>query len=233
VTITPKTLQNKLIELESFIIQAGNEKNSLMQKYTKLVNIQSKLTESFDSPSAHIETVKKLNERLYDISEENKQLRERLDEINGHGNHNDDMLLKTDKENIFTNNYIKENPNSYKTLMDNNADTSYNNILELNFKTLEQRVMELERGLKRGKTKDASFDEQNNFIPNEHEGREGLPYKYRNKSAQHVVPSSNKKPKVIKKVVNIFNFRKIYQQLINLKQKRSKENLAQPLYKEK
>jgi hypothetical protein len=144
-TVTVKVLQNKLIELENFIIQMGNEKATMNQKYTKLLNIQSKLSESFDSPSTHIETVKKLNEKLYDLTEENKHLKDRMSEFT----RTDDVLLKTDKDNIFANNYIKEGKRDYKTIADggNPDDISYGNILEHNFKTLEQRVMELERGM--------------------------------------------------------------------------------------
>jgi hypothetical protein len=192
-TLTPKLLQNKLIELENYIIQIGNEKAILNQKYAKLLNIQSKLSESFDSPSNHLETVKKLNEKLYDMNEENKYLKDKLNEFT----RIDEALLKIDKDNVFTNNYIKDGSN-YKTIMDN-ADTSYNNILEHNFKTLEQRVNELEKGLCLKRSNDFIILDKtrDSFIENSlHDlsGNQGIPLqRQRNKSAQSVIIKTKKK----------------------------------------
>src|SRR5690606_24306744 len=97
--------------------------------------------------TVHIETVKKLNEKLYDLSEENRSLKDKIDDLLRSRELKDEILLKTDKENVFTNNYTKVERNC-KTLMDN-VDTSYNNYLAENYKTLEQRVNELEKGLRK------------------------------------------------------------------------------------
>jgi hypothetical protein len=191
----PKLLQNYLIELENFIVKLLNEKSALNQKYSKILDIQSKLTqsESLDTSTVHLDNVKKLNEKIFDLSEENKQLKHQLEDSRCEGKSiksYDSDLKKTDKENIFRNNYIKDqtrkrnfpiqselidtsniihNENYYRgenefidnkdesLLSPNNPEKNYLQSIDQSFtyKTLEQRVQELEKELKlREKTRD-------------------------------------------------------------------------------
>jgi hypothetical protein len=70
-------LQEELIELENYIITLRNEKVNSEGKYSKLIEIQSKITDidAIDNTKTHIETVKKLNEKIFDLGEQNKLLR--------------------------------------------------------------------------------------------------------------------------------------------------------------
>ena len=65
-------LQEELIELESYIISLRNEKMNSDGKYSKLIEIQSKMTESIDNSTVHLNTVKRLNEKIFDLTEQNK-----------------------------------------------------------------------------------------------------------------------------------------------------------------
>ena len=69
-------LQEELIELENYMISLRNEKVNSEGKYTKLVEIQSKMTESdnLDNSRVHVDTVKKLNGKIFDLTEQNKYL---------------------------------------------------------------------------------------------------------------------------------------------------------------
>lgn len=136
--------------------------------------------------------MKKLNEQIFDLSEENKNLKHQLEESRCEAKSiksYDSDLKKTDKENIFRNNYIKDqtrkrnypikslidtsniiqNENFYKgehefidqrdesLLSPNNPEKNYLQSIDQSFsyKTLEQRVQELENELKlREKTRD-------------------------------------------------------------------------------
>jgi uncharacterized coiled-coil DUF342 family protein len=70
-------LQEELIELENYIITLRNEKVNSEGKYSKLIEIQSKITDidAIDNTKTHVETVKKLNEKIFDLGEQNKLLR--------------------------------------------------------------------------------------------------------------------------------------------------------------
>lgn len=189
--IDHKTIQNRLIDLENFIIKLINDKTAVQQKYSKVLDIQSKLTQSdsLDNSQYHLENVKKLNEKIYDLTDENNCLREQLNiivkkekkknksdkHLEKHKSHNskdistnnkDDSINmnmnfnKTDKENIFANNYIKEekhllNKNSKQNLKTINCIKEEDDLIKEkssalldNYKTLEQRVIELEKELK-------------------------------------------------------------------------------------
>jgi hypothetical protein len=166
----PKILQNKLLELENFIIKLLNERTNLNQKYSKIVDIHNKLThnsEMLDTSEIHLDNLRKLNEKIYDLEEENKFLKNELNnngkENNSHSNNNGSnnsqiKFDKTDKENIFQNNYIKEHLNKGQNQQNTgsviNTENSKNhrnntpNFLADNYKTLEHRVLELEKELK-------------------------------------------------------------------------------------
>jgi hypothetical protein len=92
--------------------------------------------------------IKNLNEKLFDLSEENKILKTQIIEMKSKDSQKEESMIKLDKDNIFTNNYIKEENKRFKTILD--CDTSF--IIE-NYKTLEQRVQELEKGFKKDKPK--------------------------------------------------------------------------------
>lgn len=155
--LNPKTLQNRLIELENYIVKLMNEKTAIGQKYSKLLDVQSKLTqgESLDNSQCHLDNVKKLNENLYDLSQENAILREQIEsilklkekEIKVSPKKIDNTMHRTGAgENIFTNNYIKEQTKNFKTI--NPREENLDNSIVDNYKTLEQRVIELEKELR-------------------------------------------------------------------------------------
>ncbi len=118
-----KVLQSRLNEIENFIIKSNTK------------------PKNFDD----IE-LKNLNDKIFELTEENKTLKNQILEIKSRESQKEESMIKLDRENIFTNNYIKEDKQRFKTILD--CDTSY--IVE-NYKTLEQRVQELERGFKKPK----------------------------------------------------------------------------------
>jgi hypothetical protein len=162
-----KLLQNKLIELENFLIKILNDKTALSQKFSKILDIQSKITqsESMENSQFQIENIKKLNEKIYDLTEENKYLKSLLENNKTESiNVSRGEELPKDKENIFRNNFTKENkdPHNEESLLhiaDKSVITTHNNInstdlknnLGDNLRTLEQRVVELEKELKKSK----------------------------------------------------------------------------------
>ena len=121
------------------------------EKYNKLLNIQSKLTHSdmLDNSILHLDTVKKLNEKIFDLTEENNNLKNQINQLlKSKDIHKEESLSKIDKENIFTNNLIKDEDKKMKSSVIDCDTSGFSNILVENYKTLEQRVLELERGLK-------------------------------------------------------------------------------------
>ena len=70
-------LQEELIDLENYIISIRNEKLNCDEKYTKLIEIQSKMadSESIDNSSNHLKTIKRMNEKIFDLTEQNKALK--------------------------------------------------------------------------------------------------------------------------------------------------------------
>ncbi len=129
--LTSKNIQNKLIELENYINKIISDKSSLNQKYSKFINIESKLAqnESVNSTILGNDEQKKLNEKINDLSIENRNLKNQITDLI---NSKNDVLKNSDYSNIFNNNYVKEKVKE-KDLYEN-------------FKILEQRVFELERG---------------------------------------------------------------------------------------
>jgi hypothetical protein len=161
-----KLLQNKLIELENFIVKILNDKTVLSQKFSKILDIQSKITqsESMENSQFQIENIKKLNEKIYDLTDENKYLKSQLE--NNKTDYDNisrgEEIPKNDKENVFRNNFTKENNNLHNDesliqMADKSLITTHNNInsadLKINIgdnlRTLEQRVIELEKELKK------------------------------------------------------------------------------------
>lgn len=153
-------IQNKLIELENFIIKIQNEKSILNQKFSKVLEIQSKLAknENFENSDYHIENVKKLNEKIFDLTEENNYLKNQLESKTETINiSEEENLKKTDKENVFRNNFSKENNRSKSihneesiiNVGDRSVITNIESKLNIgdNLRTLEQRVIELEKEL--------------------------------------------------------------------------------------
>ena len=94
-----------------------------------------------------------MNEKIYDISEENKCLRLQLEELRNEAKSmkSSDSLTykKTDKENIFRNNFIREQT-KLKSLNVQENETSMIKSKPKN-KSLEERVLELEKELKLSK----------------------------------------------------------------------------------
>ena len=168
INIESKQLQNKLIDIENFIVKLINEKTALNQKYSKILDIQSKLTqsESLDNSQFHLETVKKLNEKIYDLTDENNCLKEEMKSISSsikkvRTNKSDEkekVGMLNEKDNIFINNMIKENIIK-KEKEKEQGDINYSSVrdesqfLADNYKTLECRVLELEKELKLSKFK--------------------------------------------------------------------------------
>jgi hypothetical protein len=161
-----KLLQNKLIELENFIIKILNDKTGLSQKFSKILDIQSKITqsESIENSQFQIENIKKLNEKIYDLTDENKYLKSQLENNKTEYDNisRGEEIPKNDKENVFRNNFTKENINLHNDeslihMADKSLTTTHNNInsadLKINIgdnlRTLEQRVIELEKELKK------------------------------------------------------------------------------------
>ena len=79
-------IQNSLIELENFIIKLVNEKNTLQLKYHKILNMNSKLTQGESLDTSYIENFKKMNEQIFDLTDENKYLKEQLEIYNNSNN---------------------------------------------------------------------------------------------------------------------------------------------------
>lgn len=135
-----KTLQGKLIELENFIVKQINEKNNLQLKYSKVLDIGTKLSQNESLNNSHLDNIKTLNERIYDLTDENRFLREQLDKfkpcdqsnLNGDAREYTTLMKDTQKDNVFINNYSKEEK---EDLIDN-------------YKTLEHRICSLESEVK-------------------------------------------------------------------------------------
>ena len=158
-----KSFPNKLIELENFIIKTLNEKNLLHQKYNKILDIQSKITnnESIENSQMHLENLKKLNEKIFDLTEENKILNRKLEEYKCKNNNlsishptiRSKNITKSRMENegneekeninIFTHNYIKEREKDTQIPFTKNVKKS----LASAHKSIEERVYELEKEL--------------------------------------------------------------------------------------
>jgi hypothetical protein len=118
-----------LIELENYINKLISDKSNLNQKYSKFINIESKLSqnESVSNSILGNEDIKKLNEKINELSNENKNLKNQMADIMN----KNDIMKNSDYSNIFNNNYVKEK-------------VKERDIYE-NVKILEQRVLELER----------------------------------------------------------------------------------------
>jgi hypothetical protein len=202
------------------IIKLINEKTSLSQKYTKILDIQSKLTqsESMDNSEVHLENIKKLNEKIYDLSDENNYLKSQLELINRNIENDSNIeesvnfnLKKTDKENIFRNNLNKDTKQQKFLINQEDSflnDKSYLSVANKkgNLKTLEQRVLELEKEIRqRGKSRD-TLETMNVVIEN------------RSKSAI-------KKPSTIA-INNVIKPEKIKSTIPKIKAKKKKVNKA-------
>lgn len=125
--MTSKNLQSKLIEVENYITKLLSERNSLNQKYSKFINIETKLAQNESLNNTIIsDDINKLKDRINELNNENKNLKNQITDLM-----NNDPMKISEYSNIFNNNYIKEKVNE-------------RDLLE-NFKILEQRVLELER----------------------------------------------------------------------------------------
>jgi hypothetical protein len=158
-----KVLQSRLNEIENYIIKS---------------NAKSK---NFDD----IE-INNLNDKIFELTEENKTLKNQILEIKSRESQKEESMIKIDRENIFTNNYTKEDKQRFKTILD--CDTSY--IVE-NYKTLEQRVLELERGLKKPKA-----DRSRGSFLSEH-----IDTSIQNKSSDKKVREKSSDMKIIKQKI--------------------------------
>lgn len=69
-------LQEEIIELENYIINLRNDKANSEGRYSKLVEIQSKISGSdfAENSKLHLDNVKRLNEKIFDLVEQNKIL---------------------------------------------------------------------------------------------------------------------------------------------------------------
>jgi len=108
-----KLLQSKLIELETFIIEIVNDNNQLENKYNKILSIHTKAikNDSIDLQKTNIETIKKLNEKVYDLSEENLFLKKQIEDLVNHI-----QLIDKSEEEISAKRQNEEVEEDYKTL---------------------------------------------------------------------------------------------------------------------
>jgi len=82
--------------LEDFIIQIIKEKNIVSHQFSKVLEFQNKFNSStenlqddyFGNPVLHLENIKHLNEKVFDLSEENNYLKLEMQKIKSNLNNN-------------------------------------------------------------------------------------------------------------------------------------------------